>query len=81
MAAGTVDYECGARDVHRVNGMLRVIPISATLAIVVVAAMGGAPLLSGSLSKEMFFAATVLLHRRQFRFVHIDHHASYDRSR
>ena len=59
MAAGIVDHECGTRDMRRVNGMFRVMPISATLAIVAAAAMAGVPLLNGFLSKEMFFAETI----------------------
>ncbi len=59
MAAGIVDHECGTRDMRRVNGMFRVMPITATLAIVAAAAMAGVPLLNGFLSKEMFFAETI----------------------
>ncbi|MEF8705161.1 MAG: monovalent cation/H+ antiporter subunit A [Candidatus Accumulibacter sp. UW27] len=59
MAAGIIDHECGTRDMRRVNGMFRRMPITATLAIIAAAAMAGVPLLNGFLSKEMFFAETV----------------------
>ena len=59
MAAGVIDHECGTRDMRRVNGMFRVMPITATLAIIAAASMAGVPLLNGFLSKEMFFAETV----------------------
>ncbi len=59
MAAGVIDHECGTRDMRRVNGMFRVMPITATLAIFAAAAMAGVPLLNGFLSKEMFFAETL----------------------
>ena len=59
MAAGIVDHECGTRDMRKVNGMARFMPITSTLAIVAAAAMAGVPLLNGFLSKEMFFAETV----------------------
>ena len=59
MAAGVVDHECGTRDMRRVNGMMRYMPITATLAIVAAASMAGVPLLNGFVSKEMFFAETV----------------------
>jgi multicomponent K+:H+ antiporter subunit A len=59
MAAGIVDHETGTRDLHRLRGLGRAMPITATLAIVATAAMAGVPLLNGFLSKEMFFAETI----------------------
>jgi multicomponent K+:H+ antiporter subunit A len=56
MAAGIVDHETGTRDLRRLSGLFRFMPITATLAIVAAAAMAGVPLLNGFLSKEMFFA-------------------------
>ncbi|MCC6534132.1 MAG: monovalent cation/H+ antiporter subunit A [Burkholderiales bacterium] len=56
MAAGVIDHESGTRDIRRLSGLVRAMPISATLAIVAAAAMAGVPLLNGFLSKEMFFA-------------------------
>lgn len=59
MAAGIVDHECGTRDMRRVNGLARYMPVTATLAIVAAGSMAGVPLLNGFLSKEMFFTETV----------------------
>jgi multicomponent K+:H+ antiporter subunit A len=59
MAAGIIDHECGTRDMRRINGLFRLMPITATLAIVAAGSMGGVPLLNGFLSKEMFFAETI----------------------
>jgi len=59
MAAGIVDHETGTRDLKRLGGLARAMPITATLATVAAAAMAGVPLLNGFLSKEMFFAETV----------------------
>jgi len=59
MAAGIVDHECGTRDMRKVNGLFRIMPITATLAIVAAGAMAGVPLANGFLSKEMFFAETI----------------------
>jgi multicomponent K+:H+ antiporter subunit A len=56
MTAGIIDHECGTRDMRRINGLWKVMPYTATLAIVAAAAMAGVPLLNGFLSKEMFFA-------------------------
>src|SRR5690349_22385671 len=61
MAAGIVDHETGTRDIRRLNGLWRLMPITGTLALVASAAMAGVPLLNGFLSKEMFFAETVFL--------------------
>ena len=61
MAAGIVDHETGTRDIRRLNGLLRAMPITGTLALVASAAMAGVPLLNGFLSKEMFFAETVFI--------------------
>jgi multicomponent K+:H+ antiporter subunit A len=61
MAAGIVDHETGTRDIRRLSGLWRAMPITGTLALVASAAMAGVPLLNGFLSKEMFFAETVFL--------------------
>lgn len=62
MAAGIIDHETGTRDIRRLNGLRRFMPITATLAMVAAAAMAGVPLLNGFLSKEMFFAETIEMH-------------------
>jgi multicomponent K+:H+ antiporter subunit A len=62
MAAGIIDHESGTRDIRRLSGLSRFMPITATLAVVAAAAMAGVPLLNGFLSKEMFFAETIEIH-------------------
>ncbi len=59
MAAGIVDHETGTRDMQRLSGLARAMPITATLAVVAAASMAGVPLLNGFISKEMFFAETI----------------------
>jgi multicomponent K+:H+ antiporter subunit A len=61
MAAGIIDHETGSRDMRILRGLGRQMPFTATLAIVASAAMAGVPLLNGFLSKEMFFAETLLV--------------------
>ena len=61
MAAGILDHESGTRDIRRLSGLRRMMPVTATLAMVASAAMAGVPLLNGFLSKEMFFAETVFI--------------------
>src|SRR6478609_4896592 len=61
MAVGIIDHETGTRDLRRLHGLYAAMPRTAILAIIACAAMGGVPLLNGFLSKEMFFAETVLV--------------------
>ena len=57
MTAGIIDHETGTRDMRKLSGLYRYMPVTATLAIIASAAMAGVPLLNGFLSKEMFFQA------------------------
>ena len=50
MAAGIIDHETGTRDIRRLSGLYRFMPITATLAMVAAAAMAGGPLVTGFLS-------------------------------
>ena len=59
MAAGIIDHESGTRDIRRLSGLYRFMPMTATLAMVAAAAMAGVPLLNGFLSKEMFFSESL----------------------
>ncbi len=59
MAAGIIDHEAGTRDIRRLSGLYRLMPYTATLAMVACAAMAGVPLLNGFISKEMFFTEAV----------------------
>ena len=59
MAAGIIDHESGSRDMRRLNGLWKLMPVTGALAIVASAAMASVPLLNGFLSKEMFFAETL----------------------
>jgi multicomponent K+:H+ antiporter subunit A len=61
MSAGIIDHETGTRDMRRLSGLARYMPVTAALAIVAAAAMAGVPLLNGFISKEMFFAETFAL--------------------
>ncbi|NMG48919.1 monovalent cation/H+ antiporter subunit A [Azoarcus communis] len=53
MNAGIVDHEAGTRDIKRLGGLLHLMPVTATLAMVAAASMAGFPPLNGFLSKEM----------------------------
>src|SRR5699024_8843754 len=66
MAAGIVDHESGTRDLSRLSGLYRNMPITATLAVVAAASMAGVPLLNGFISKEMFFAEILFVSGQTF---------------
>jgi len=59
MAAGIIDHEAGTRDMRRLAGLRKAMPITAVLGMVAAGAMAGVPLLNGFLSKEMFFTEAV----------------------
>ena len=61
MAAGIIDHESGTRDIRKLSGLFKLMPYTATLAMVASASMAGVPLLNGFLSKEMFFAETLFI--------------------
>ena len=54
--AGIVDHETGTRDARRLGGLLWLMPVTGTLAMVAAASMAGLPLLNG-FSKEMMLEA------------------------
>ncbi|MGE5338220.1 MAG: monovalent cation/H+ antiporter subunit A [Gemmatimonadota bacterium] len=56
MAAGIIDHESGSRDMRKLNGLWKYMPVTGALGTVAAGAMAGVPLLNGFLSKEMFFA-------------------------
>jgi multicomponent K+:H+ antiporter subunit A len=53
MSAGIVDHEAGTRDIRRLGGLRRLMPVTSGLAMVAAASMAGVPLFNGFLSKEM----------------------------
>ncbi|MBA4741564.1 MAG: monovalent cation/H+ antiporter subunit A [Azoarcus sp.] len=53
MNAGIIDHEAGTRDIKRLGGLMLLMPLSATLAMIAAASMAGLPLFNGFLSKEM----------------------------
>ena len=59
MNAGIVDHEAGTRDIKRLGGLLHLMPITATMAMVAGASMAGLPPFNGFLSKEMMLHEAV----------------------
>jgi multicomponent K+:H+ antiporter subunit A len=55
MMAGTVEKATGTRDMRRINGLWRHMPLLTVMSAITAASMAGLPLFNGYLSKKMFF--------------------------
>ena len=59
LLAGIIDHETGTRDIQRLSGLKKSMPVTAALTVIGCGAMAGVPLFNGFLSKEMFLAETL----------------------
>nr|WP_221401488.1 Na+/H+ antiporter subunit A [Paenibacillus phyllosphaerae] len=59
MVVGIVDHETGTRDIRKLGGLLSIMPITFTIAVIGTFSMAGLPPFNGFLSKEMFFTAVL----------------------
>ncbi|MGE7876203.1 Na+/H+ antiporter subunit A [Peribacillus muralis] len=59
MVAGIIDHETGTRDIKKLGGLMQVMPITFTIAVIGAFSMAGLPPFNGFLSKEMFLASMV----------------------
>ena len=59
LLAGIIDHETGTRDIQRLSGLRKAMPVTAGLTLIGCGAMAGVPLFNGFLSKEMFLAETL----------------------
>ncbi|MDQ0113184.1 Na+/H+ antiporter subunit A [Paenibacillus harenae] len=59
MVAGIVDHETGTRDIRKLGGLMAVMPITFSIALIGTFSMAGLPPFNGFLSKEMFFTAVL----------------------
>ena len=57
--AGSIHYRTGSRDLNKVGGLSRLLPLTATTAIIAAFSMSGVPLLGGFSSKWMLFISTI----------------------
>lgn len=59
MVVGIVDHETGTRDIRKLGGLMNLMPITFTIAIIGTFSMAGLPPFNGFLSKEMFFTGMI----------------------
>ncbi|MDD2220785.1 MAG: proton-conducting transporter membrane subunit [Clostridia bacterium] len=59
LVTGMVDHATGTRDITKLRGLSKAMPITATLALFGTFAMAGLPPFNGFLSKELFFASSL----------------------
>jgi multicomponent Na+:H+ antiporter subunit A len=57
MVAGIIDHEAGTRDVTRLGGLMKAMPITFAAALLAALSMGGLPLFFGFLAKEEIYYA------------------------
>ncbi|GAB3048944.1 Na+/H+ antiporter subunit A [Virgibacillus ainsalahensis] len=57
MIIGIVDHELGTRDIRKLGGLVTLMPITFTIALIGSFSMAGLPPFNGFLSKEMFFTS------------------------
>ncbi|WP_342549498.1 Na+/H+ antiporter subunit A [Paenibacillus sp. FSL P2-0089] len=59
MVVGIVDHETNTRDLRKLGGLVSLMPVTFTLALIGSFSMAGLPPFAGFLSKEMFFTAVL----------------------
>ncbi|MET1013462.1 MAG: Na+/H+ antiporter subunit A [Paenisporosarcina sp.] len=70
MIAGIIDHETGTRDIRKLGGLMSLMPITFTIAMIASLSMAGLPPFNGFLSKEMFL--TGMLSMTEFDFFAFD---------
>ncbi len=58
MSAGIIDHEAHTRDIRRLGGLRRLMPVTFVIATLAALSMAGIPFLNGFLSKEMMLEET-----------------------
>lgn len=59
LTVGAVDHAAGSRDIRRLAGLRREMPLTFLFSVLAALSMAGAPPLGGFATKELFFAATL----------------------
>lgn len=61
MVVGIVDHETGTRDIRKLGGLMYVMPVTFSIALIGAFSMAGLPPFNGFLSKEMFYTALLTI--------------------
>lgn len=69
LMTGIVDHQTGTRDVRLLNGLAKVMPVTALIACIGSFSMAGLPPFSGFLSKELFMEAAYQAHSSNLAFL------------
>nr|WP_263314795.1 DUF4040 family protein [Mammaliicoccus sp. Marseille-Q6498] len=59
MGVGIIDHETGTREIEKLGGLRKIMPVTAIVMSISALSMAGIPLFNGFLSKEEFFASLV----------------------
>ncbi|MBP2115113.1 multicomponent Na+:H+ antiporter subunit A [Paenibacillus silagei] len=59
MVVGIIDHETGTRDLRKLGGLMSLMPVTFSIALIGTFSMAGLPPFSGFLSKEMFFTSVL----------------------
>lgn len=62
MGVGLIDHETGTRDIRKLGGLRRHLPVTMGVMFAASLAMAGVPLFNGFISKEMFFESLIEAH-------------------
>jgi multicomponent Na+:H+ antiporter subunit A len=57
MISGIIDHETGCRDITKLGGLRRAMPLTSAVALLAALSMGGLPLFAGFLAKEEIYSA------------------------
>ncbi|HWU65042.1 MAG TPA: hydrogen gas-evolving membrane-bound hydrogenase subunit E, partial [Ensifer sp.] len=68
MVAGAIDHEAGTRDITRLGGLWRAMPVTFAAALLAALSMGGLPPFLGFLAKEEIYEALVGANARAIAF-------------
>jgi len=60
MVAGLIDHETGTRDIRRLGGLSRLMPVTFAAGLLAALSMGGIPLFLGFIAKEEIYAAAAV---------------------